>query len=98
MRYALVLLLALLVGCGPSLEARKEYVQANDRPAYIEEAILDEKVATGMTKDDVSASLGHPDSVNESYYQGVGSRTQWCYHGGSMLCIYFEEGTVTGWN
>jgi len=98
MRYAAILLVTLLIGCGPSLESRKEYVRNHDRPTYIENAIISEEVTTGMTKSDVKVSLGDPDSVNQSYYQGVGARTQWCYDGGGMLCIYFEEGTVTGWN
>jgi len=98
MRYLALGLIALLIGCGPSLEARKEYVEANNRPTYIETAVINEKIVTGMTKADVKASLGRPDGVNESYYQGVGARTQWCYHGGGMLCVYFESGTVTGWN
>ena len=98
MRYPALLLIALLVGCGPSLQARKDYVESHNRPRYVDEAILNEKVVTGMTKADVKASLGNPSSINESYSRGVGARTQWCYHGGDMLCIYFESGTVTGWN
>jgi len=98
MRYLAFLLSAFLIGCGPSLQARKNYVETHDRPQYIDKAILNEKVVTGMNKSDVKASLGDPSSINESYHQGVGSRTQWCYHGGDMLCIYFKEGTVTGWN
>jgi len=99
MRYVFLLLAVIIVSCGPSLEARKEYVQTHDRPEYIEQAILNEKVSTGMNEEDVEAVFGKPDSINESYYQGTGSQTQWCYHGSyDMMCIYFEGGTVTGWN
>lgn len=99
MRYALVLLLALLVGCGPSLEARKEYVQANDRPAYIDSAIVKGEAVTGMSPSDLSAALGKPNRINESYTEGMGYRTQWCYDRGSnMRCYYFENAYLTGWN
>jgi len=98
MRYLALGLIALLIGCGPSLQARKDYVEKHNRPHYIEEAILNEKVVTGMNKSDVKASFGNPDSINESYYQGGNAQTQWCYRGGNMLCVYFENGTVTGWN
>lgn len=98
------LLTALLIGlilaaCSPSLEARREYVETHDRPERIEEAILEEKVVVGMTKEDVRAVWGAPTHINESYYAGVGGKTQWCYGSGTMMqCLYFEEGVVTGWN
>lgn len=93
-----VVLLVAVAACGPTKEMRKEYVRTHDRPEYIEEAIVEGKIVTGMTKQDVKASWGNPDHVNESYYEGVGSRTQWCYGQYSSQCVYFEEGTLTGWN
>lgn len=99
MRYASALLLALLLAaCAPTQQARQEYVQAHDRPPRIEEAIMEGQVVTGMTKDDVRASWGDPQHVNDSFYEGVGSQTQWCYGQYSSECVYFEGGTVTGWN
>jgi hypothetical protein len=99
MRYALLALVLVLVGCGPSKEARRDYVQANSRPPAIEQSIIEGKIRVGMTKEDVSAAWGDPRSVNQSYYEGTGAQTQWCYgRGGAMQCVYFEEGHVTGWN
>jgi len=100
MRYALLALVLILVGCGPSKEARREYVHANSRPPAIEQSIIEGKIRTGMTKEDVKASWGKPTDINRSYYQGVGRRTQWCYDrgAGSFQCVYFEGGHVTGWN
>lgn len=90
--------LLLLTGCVPTKEARQDYVNAHDRPHRIEQAVLQGEVVTGMTKRDVRASWGKPDHINESYYQGVGARTQWCYGQYSSQCLYFESGKLTGWN
>jgi len=99
MRYFALGLITLLIGCGPSLESRKEYIQNHDRPAYVDSAIVDGTVTTGMSPADASAALGKPNSINESYYEGQGYRTQWCYdQGGDMLCLYFENAYLTGWN
>lgn len=99
MRYLCSLLLVVfVVACGPTKEMRREYVQTHDRPQHIEQTILEGKITTGMTKEDVKASWGQPDHVNESYYQGVGAQTQWCYGQYSSQCVYFEQGEVTGWN
>ena len=100
MRYAFFLIPLLLIGCGPSQEARKQYVETHDRPAAIESAIVDGSIRVDMTKADVKAAWGKPNDVNRSYYEGVGRRTQWCYDRGmgDFQCVYFENGYVTGWN
>lgn len=98
MRYSLFALLFILAACGPTLESRKEYVRQHDRPPEIERSIINEKIQVGMTKQDVRASWGDPDHVNESYYAGGEPQTQWCYNSSSMQCVYFENGYVDGWN
>lgn len=99
MRYAVLLAALLLVGCGPSKEARKEYVQKHNRPPAIESSIVKGNIRVDMSKKDVRASWGKPHHVNNSYYEGVGRKSQWCYdRGQNMQCVYFENGYVTGWN
>jgi len=99
MRYICLFLVALVIGCAPSLETRKEYTRSHDRPAYIDSAIVKGQAAEGMAPADLSAALGKPDNINESYTEGSGYRTQWCYDRGSnMRCYYFENAYLTGWN
>jgi len=93
------LLTVLLTACGPTEQARREYVQTHDRPAHVEEAIMKEKIVVGMSKEDVRMSWGRPGSINNSYHEGLGSESQWCYGGSyGMQCLYFEGGRLTGWN
>lgn len=72
--------------------ARKAYVNARpDMPASHREAIIEQSILTGMTREDVLTAWGRPESKNVT--QGKGWRhEQWVYPGNRYL--YFKNGRL----
>jgi len=72
------------------LEAIKDFNRKFD-------AVANQKIMRGMTKDQVTRSWGAPTSINRSV-GSYGTHEQWVYRRGShSQYIYLENGTVTSW-
>jgi TonB family protein len=64
-----------------------------DWPQAVWDAIQEEKVALGMTKDQVTMSWGRPKSIDQTVTAG-GKSEQWIYGNGAY--VYFTGGFVSG--
>ena len=74
------------------LKEEKKY--SND----IIDAIINEKVKRGMTKEQAIYSWGRPDDINSST-GSWGTHDQWVYRRGELSTqyLYFENGILTSW-
>lgn len=83
------------------MEKRTAYVRSVDRPVRVEEAVLTQSLAMGMTPKEVEMTFGQPTYVSASAYKGYGRTLQWCYKNylsGQLRCLYFRSNELVGWN
>lgn len=78
-------------------ESSKRRIEAIEQhPEWSEDALMaicKGKIFVGMTREQVIASWGRPEEINESV--GVwGTHEQWVYY---RHYLYFENGRLTGW-
>jgi outer membrane protein assembly factor BamE (lipoprotein component of BamABCDE complex) len=89
-----LLCVAALIGCQATTMSKQharrlDFVNSHpELPQELKQAILDGKVASGMTREIVVASWGNPTRIEEIRTEDDGDRESW-YYGN-----YFLEGTV----
>jgi hypothetical protein len=96
----LVLVLFAGMGCGVSMKSRQKYV--NTHPSLspqIRQCILEKKIVSGMTSEEVIASRGKPEKEDRTV-DSKGVHSQWIYMskweaGVLWEYVYFEDGVVT---
>ena len=96
----LMLVLFVSMGCGVSMKSRQKYV--NTHPSLspqIRQCILERKIVSGMTCEEVIASRGKPDKENRTV-DSKGVHNQWIYvskweSGMLWEYVYFDDGVVT---
>ena len=88
-------------------ERRQTYVDNHpDLPVQIRRTILNGQLALGMTREEVNASYGFPNSINKGDYI-FDADEQWTYriykttqldrNDRSRTCLYFKEGRLISW-
>jgi TonB family protein len=73
-------------------ERRRQEVGAKPWPEKIKRAVLEERIEIGMTAEQVSASWGRAQRVNETI-TATTRQEQWIYPG--SMYLYFTNGTLT---
>jgi hypothetical protein len=73
-------------------ERRRQEISAKQWPETIKQAVLARRVQIGMTTEQVTASLGQPDRINETI-TATTREEQWVYPG--LTYLYFTNGTLT---
>jgi hypothetical protein len=73
-------------------ESRRGEIAAKPWPEPIKQAVLDRSVEIGMTREQVAAAWGRPNTINETI-RATSREEQWVYPGSSYL--YFRNGTLT---
>lgn len=73
-------------------ERRRQEINAKQWPETIKQAVLAQRVQIGMTTEQVTASWGRPQQVNETITSTT-RHEQWVYPGWTYL--YFTNGTLT---
>ena len=76
---ALATALAVLAGCAAVEQRRRQYVEDHpDLRPEVAAAILEGRVAEGMTADDVRAAWGDPERESRSFSE-AGEQETWSY-------------------
>lgn len=83
----------------PGLQYIYELAEQRRQRKIMQEHIRKERVAIGMTPDQVRRSWGDPDKINRSVYES-GVHEQWVYKVDDIESqyVYFRDGVVTGIN
>lgn len=99
---------ALVTGCATQqdLVAGREYrvsqyLEKNDRPEIVAQALMANELVEGMTFRDVVAIWGPPRRVNRASYGSQAVWSQHCPNSRTLfqenIYVYFEGDIVTGW-
>jgi periplasmic protein TonB len=73
-------------------ERRRQEINAKPWPERIKRTVLEERIEIGMTSEQVTASWGRPQSINETI-TAASRHEQWVYPGPTYL--HFINGTLT---
>ena len=101
-----ILLVGILSGCvGVTPEQLRAqtiaYVQANDRPDFVRDALLNLQPARGMNWADIEYLYGKPARINRSSYTVQAVYRQACQYSRTLyqenIYIYFDGDEVTEW-
>lgn len=93
----ILMAVALVAGCQTDQARRQAYLQQHD--SFYEQQIRNGQITRGMSKQEVRASWGDPDT-KYSNNTARGIRTIWRYDRGafSYQSVHFKENMVTGWS
>lgn len=77
-----------------STERRARLIRTKGWPAKIGKLVIDGKIATHMTREQVMMAWGKPDQISHSEGD-LGACEQWRY---GSTCLYFEGGMLTSYH